>query len=146
MDVRFENGLELVLAGISERYNHDNMNAIPAQWERFSCHIDGRTAYGVVSLIGSEGVFDYLCGVEAEGFRSVPAELVLLRIAAQYYAVFTHSGHISGIRSTWQSIFMEWLPNSGYEVVNAPRFERYSGAFDAQTGFGRVEIWIPVAG
>ena len=139
MEPRFENGRELSLAGIGERYNMSNGDRIPAQWDRFDPWIGGRVAYGVITLIGAGGDFDYLCGVEAflpEGFER-------LRIAANTYAVFTHVGHISTIRNTFQKIFMEWLPKSGRKFSRAPRFERYRDDFDKNTGRGAVEIWIP---
>ena len=77
-------------------------------------------------------------------FSSLPADLSRLWIPAQRYAVFSHRDHISRIRSTWHTIFSQWLPESGYEVVNAPDFEQYGEEFDPRTGTGLVEIWIPI--
>jgi AraC family transcriptional regulator len=36
------------------------------------------------------------------------------------------------------------LPESGYEVVEAPNFESYGDDFDSATGMGGFEIWIPI--
>jgi AraC family transcriptional regulator len=58
--------------------------------------------------------------------------------------VFTHREHISRIRSTWHTIFNQWLPASGYSIADAPDFESYSEDFDPHTGTGVVEIWIPI--
>jgi AraC family transcriptional regulator len=66
------------------------------------------------------------------------------RIAAQKYAVFSHREHISTIRSTLNTIWNKWLPESGLEVVDAPDFERYGEGFDTRTGVGGLEIWIPI--
>lgn len=36
------------------------------------------------------------------------------------------------------------MPESGLEAANAPDFERYDERFDAESGSGEVELWIPV--
>jgi AraC family transcriptional regulator len=58
--------------------------------------------------------------------------------------VFKHSGHISTIRSTWNAVWNQWFPQSGYEALDAPDFERYGEEFDPDSGDGGLEIWIPV--
>ena len=93
-----------------------------------------------------EGEFDYLCGVEVPGFSQLPASLTRIRIPPQKYAVFSHTAHIASIRGTWNTIWTQWLPNSGHEVVDAPDFERYGPQFDPQTGLGGFEIWLPIKG
>jgi AraC family transcriptional regulator len=148
---RFENGKTLLIAGLSERYDCDSSKAIPAQWQRFMPYIGnipgqiGRTAYGVCCNSDEEGNFDYICGVEVSDFSELPPELARLRIPARRYAVFTHRDHISTIRRTVNTIWNKWLPESGYEVADAPDFERYGPEFNPETGTGGVEIWIPLA-
>jgi AraC family transcriptional regulator len=147
---RFENGKTLLIAGLSERYDCDSSKAIPSQWQRFMPYIGnipgqiGRTAYGVCCNSDEEGNFDYICGVEVADFSELPPELSRLRIPARRYAVFTHPDHISTIRRTVNTIWNKWLPESGYEVADAPDFERYGPEFDPKTGTGGVEIWIPL--
>jgi len=136
---------------LSERYDGDSSKAIPAQWQRFMPYIGnipgqiGRTAYGVCCNSDEEGNFDYICGVEVSDFSELPPELARLRIPARRYAVFTHRDHISTIRRTVNTIWNKWLPESGYEVADAPDFERYGPEFNPETGTGGVEIWIPLA-
>ena len=148
---RFENGKTLLIAGLSERYDCDSSKAIPAQWQRFMPYIGnipgqiGRMAYGVCCNSDEEGNFDYICGVEVADFSELPPELARLRIPARRYAVFTHRDHISTIRRTVNTIWNKWLPESGYEVADAPDFERYGPEFNPETGTGGVEIWIPLA-
>jgi AraC family transcriptional regulator len=148
---RFENGKTLLVAGLSERYDCDSSKAIPSQWQRFVPYIGnipgqiGGTAYGVCCNSDEEGNFDYICGVEVADFSELPPELARLRIPARRYAVFTHRDHISTIRRTVNTIWNKWLPESGYEVADAPDFERYGPEFDPESGTGGVEIWIPLA-
>jgi AraC family transcriptional regulator len=42
------------------------------------------------------------------------------------------------------SIWTKWLPESGYESVDAPYFEYYGEDFDGRTGLGGFQIWIPI--
>jgi AraC family transcriptional regulator len=140
----------ILIAGLSERYNNATSSGIPAQWQRFGPYIGNipgqvdRRAYGVRCNLDDECSLDYICGVEVSSLSSIPEGLTGLRIPEQNYAVFTHEGHVSGIRSTWHTIFSQWFPSSGYEVVDAPDFELYGEEFDPRTGMGGTEIWIPV--
>jgi AraC family transcriptional regulator len=149
---RFENGRPLLIAGLAERCSWQTNMGIPALWQRFGPHIGqiagqvGITTYGVCCNGDDEGNFDYVAGVEVSDFSGVPPEFTRVRIAAQRYAVFIHHEHISAIRRTINSIWSGWLPQSGYEVADAPNFERYGAGFDSRTGMGGLEIWIPVRG
>jgi AraC family transcriptional regulator len=127
------------------------VRAIPSLWQRFVPHIGnipgqrgGTTAYGVRHNVDDEGNFDYLAGVEVADFSGLPADFGRVRIAAQKYAVFSHREHVSTIRRTINTIWSNWLPESGHEVADAPDFERYGESFDPRIGMGGVEIWIPI--
>jgi len=147
---RFEYGKVLLIGGIGERYASETSAGIPAQWQQFIPHIGnvpgqaGGTAYGVSCNSDGEGGFDYICGVELADFSRLPRDWSRIRIPAQKYAVFAHAEHISTIRTVWSTIWNQWLPGSGHEVVDAPDFERYGEEFDSRTGLGGFEIWLPV--
>jgi len=72
-----------------------------------------------------------------------PAEFRRVTLPKKKYVVFSHGGHISTIRDTWDGIWSKWAPKAGVRIANAPRFERYSESFDP-AGIGGVEIWIPL--
>jgi AraC family transcriptional regulator len=147
---RFVSGKRLLIAGLGERYTWETSAGIPSQWQRFLPHLSqilgqlGRTAYGVCCNSDDAGNFDYVCGVEVKDFSRLPADWSRVRIPEQRYAIFLQREHISTIRSTWNTIWNNWLPESGYEVVDAPNFERYGDDFDSVTGRGGFEIWIPI--
>jgi AraC family transcriptional regulator len=140
----------LLIAGVGERYNHENTAGIPGQWQRFqqsAPNIPGRfwhVTYGVCCNGDDAGNFDYIAGVEVSDFSDLPREFSSVRIPEQRYAVFTHSEHISTIRRTINTIWNHWLPASGMKVADAPNFERYDEKFDPLTGNGGLEIWVPV--
>jgi len=148
---RFVNGKALLIAGLGERYDCDSSKAIPSLWQRFVPHIGQvpgqigpRIAYGVCCNTDGEGNFDYIAGVEVADFSELPRDFSRVRIAAQRYAVFTQREHIATIRSTVNTIWSKWLPESGHEAADAPDFERYGDSFDPATGKGGFEIWIPL--
>lgn len=143
-------GERLLIAGLGERYSCQSSAGIPSQWQRFLPHFGyiagqiGRTAYGVRCNSDDAENFDYVCGAEVEHFSGIPSEWRCLRIPEQTYAVFVQRDHISTIRATWNMIWNQWLPNSNFEVVDAPDFERYGENFNSLTGTGGFEVWIPI--
>ena len=106
---RFETSRPKLIAGLSARYNDQTLAGIPALWQRFNEHegnIPDQTspvAYGICHTPGDDGSFAYVAGVEVSGAGTLPPEFVHLRVPEQKYAVFTHRGHISGIRGTWRA-------------------------------------------
>jgi AraC family transcriptional regulator len=147
---RIEQGATLLVAGLSDRFTHETVGGIPSLWQRFSRYFGhvpgqvGRRAYGVMFNTDDEGSLEYMAGVEVSSFDGLPAELNRIRIPAQTYAVFSHRGHVSTIRSTMNAIWRKWLPESGLKVIDAPDFERYGEDFDPATGSGTIEIVIAI--
>lgn len=142
---RIEDGRLLLIAGIAE---HDQAR-IPDVWERFGPYMGtvptetGWYAYGVC-MIDSDGTFTYVAGVEVERVDELPDEMTSVLVPAGRYAVFAHRDSISTIRETLDAIFETWQPNTPYEVLRTPLFERYEQEFDPLTGKGGVEIWVPI--
>ena len=147
---RLETAKAFLVAGLSERFNHDNGAGIPGLWQRFHQKVAeipdrvGLVAYGVCCNGDDAGNFDYIAGVEVSDFSDLPREFGSVRIPAQKYAVFTHREHISTIRRSVNTIWNHWLPASDFKIADAPNFERYDENFDPVTGNGGLEIWVPV--
>jgi AraC family transcriptional regulator len=147
---RIERGRALLIAGMDARYSYESRGAgIPAQWQKFAPYMGsipgqvGRTTYGVCHNTDQNGT-DYLCGVEVSDASRLSGQFSQIRLEERMYAVFVHRDHISSIRSTFEAIWSEWLPQSGRRIAEAPDFELYGEAFDPQMGTGKVEIWIPL--
>jgi AraC family transcriptional regulator len=140
----------LLIAGVGDRFSHDNAAGIPGLWQRFHQTVDaipgriGRVAYGVCCNGDDVGNFDYIAGVEVSDFSDLPRDFSRTRIPAAEFAVFSHPDHVSTIRRTMSAIWNHWLPASGCKVADAPIFERYDEGFNARTGEGGFEIWVPV--
>jgi AraC family transcriptional regulator len=148
---RIATGQPMRLAGIRQQHTFaDAIKTIPAQWDAFRqlSPLEGAiasTTYGVIcgNDVAAQ-TFDYMCAIVVTDFESLPADLGRISIQAQQYAVFTHEGDISGLQATWNSIWNEWLPASGYGPADVPDFEVYDDRFDPKTGMGLVEIWFPI--
>ena len=149
---RFAEGRAMLLAGIRRHHAFATASdTIPAQWRDLGAMgtlpgQQGAVTYGVIC--GSDparGTFEYMSGVEVDGFDALPPATGRMRVPAQRYAVFTHEGHVSGLRQAWDAIWGDWLPRSGEKPADTPDFERYDERFDPATGRGTIEIWFPVA-
>jgi AraC family transcriptional regulator len=148
---RIAAGQPMCLAGIRQQHTFaDATQTISLQWEAFRQlgPIDGAistTTYGVIcgNDVAAQ-TFEYMCAIAVPDFESVAADLGRVAIAPQQYAVFTHEGDISSLQETWNSIWNEWLPASGYLPADVPDFEVYDDRFDPKTGLGLIEIWFPI--
>jgi AraC family transcriptional regulator len=146
--LRTESRGAFTAAGATRRYAMHERGMIPSQWESFAPHIGGipgqrgMTAYGICCNTSEDGNMDYMCAVEVANGERMPKDLQTLIIPAAKYAVFAHSGHVSDINATWGAIFSDGL--SGQALAEGPMFERYGEDFDGRTGFGSMEIWIPI--
>ncbi|MDH4652790.1 MULTISPECIES: AraC family transcriptional regulator [unclassified Pseudomonas] len=147
---RFEQGEELLIAGLGERFTADKSLGITALWQRFVPYIgrvsgqQGYETYGLCHSPDEEGGFEYMAGVRVNRTDDLPAGFTHQRLPARRYAVFRHQGHISSIHETFAAIFQRWLPQSGLQAADAPEFEYYSADFDPMAGTGWVEIWVPI--
>jgi AraC family transcriptional regulator len=144
----------LSIAGLGERFPGHSLAGIPALWQRFREHLGhvpgqiGTTAYGVC-MFTAEGrrQCHYLAGVEVAELSEIGDALTGLRVPSQRYAVFAHPGHITTILSTLHAMWSEWLPSSGQSASGFPDLiERYDERFDARTGSGGLELWLPLKG
>src|SRR5262245_24633713 len=147
---RFEHGRDMIIAGLNMSYTFETRVNIPAQWQRFAPHIGkvpgqiGTISYGVCWNYRPATGFDYLAGVEVRDITTLPAEFAHVRLPARQYLVFTHREHVSSIGKTIDTIWNQWVPQSGLKTVDAPWFERYTEEFNPKTGLGGTEIWIPI--
>ncbi|HYX34609.1 MAG TPA: GyrI-like domain-containing protein [Oligoflexus sp.] len=147
---RFETGREMIIAGLSRNYTGETREKIPQLWQKFMPFLGeipgqiGKKTYGVCYGYDADGSFDYMAGVEAKDTARLPSGFTHLRLVAQRYAVFTHTKHVSKLCDTFDAIYTKWLPNSGLEAIHAPSFEKYSEAFNPETGMGGIEVWVPI--
>lgn len=148
---RFADGRPMLLAGPRRTHTFaDAGRTITAQWRDLDAlgAIPGRRGTAVYGAIcGADPAaetMEFLCGVEVDSFEGLPPEIGRMRVPPQHYAVFVHRGGRPTLRETWTAIWA-WLPGSGYVSAPTPDFELYGDRWDARTGTGEIEIWVPVA-
>lgn len=148
---RIEDAAPLRVAGFGERYTFSTNQGIPALWQKFMPYIGhmpgqrGNVTYGVAADFEEDCSFGYVAGVEVSPTAELDEGMAYIDIPAQRYAVFAHSGHISTMRRTAYSIWAQYFPSSELIPTGGPNFERYGAAHDPVTGYGMVEVWVPIA-
>jgi AraC family transcriptional regulator len=149
---RFVDGPAMTIAGLSEAHDRMKPEGIPAQWQRFNHYLGHipdsipEAAYGVLTGVFEDtDAFRCLSGLEIQHTSRLQPELTAITLPAQRYAVFTHTGHVSKMRTTVNTIFNRWVPDLAIETGDFPSFiERYGLEFDPATGTGDVELWVPM--
>jgi AraC family transcriptional regulator len=147
---RIVEGMPFRVAGLAERFTFATNHGIPALWQRFAPHIGhmpgqmGDTTYGVVADFEEDCSFGYIAGVEVSLHAELDAGTAYIDIPPQRYAVFAHRGHISTMRRTANSIWARYFPQSTLIPTGGANFERYGTEHDPDTGYGLVEVWVPV--
>lgn len=81
----------------------------------------------------------YVFGLEVHAGYKIPADYSIFSIPKSLYAVFLTT---PTIEDTWDYIFSEWLPNSGYELdTNGIPFELFYGK---TIDYSFCDIYVPV--
>ncbi|MGE7467992.1 AraC family transcriptional regulator [Bosea sp. NPDC003192] len=149
---RIVTGKPMLIAGFSGHFSVDSTQGIPLLWQKIAPHFGhipgqkGFVAYGASYNCDDVGAFDYIAGAEVSSFSDLSDEFARLSVPEQLCAVFEHSGHITGIKQTFEAIWRDWLPKSGREPAMGVTLELMDERFDGATGNGIVEIWVPLKG
>lgn len=140
------------MVGLTRKFTPQTRTAIPGLWQEFAPFIGSvpgqvtNVAYGICSATGEEeACIDYSCAVEIEAGAPTPAGLVRIMLEPHTYRVFPHDGHVSELHQTYVRALGTFHPDDEWECAQTPDIERYSTAFNPETGFGGMEIWIPLA-
>lgn len=95
------------------------------------------------NFLKEEGYLTHLIGVLTTE-NQVSEKLEKVPVEAYTWAVFPNEGPFpSTLQNTMAKIYSEWLPSSGYEVINAPHFS-FTKMDKHKKDYAYSEIWIPV--
>ncbi|NLN07189.1 MAG: AraC family transcriptional regulator [Firmicutes bacterium] len=95
------------------------------------------------NFLREEGYLTHLIGVLTTK-EQVSDRLEKVPVAAGTWAVFPNEGPFpSTLQETMAKIYSEWLPSSGYEVINAPVFS-FTKMDKEKKAYAYSEVWIPV--
>jgi AraC family transcriptional regulator len=151
---RFESRAEFHVVGL---YIEDTMEsqAIMDLWINFFKNKHkisaktGKGEYGITSMLENYDPethmgYRYIVGTRVKNTKNVPKNMIAHTVPEAYYAIFEHHGLINSVDTTFSYIFGEWLPRSGYEVVQKDIFEYYDSRFKHNSEDSIMEIWVPV--
>ncbi len=149
----FREGFKVV--GLRKQFDAaERVEGIPALWRAFGPQIPEvknaiyEACYGAIGASNPDGEVDYLAGIGVTSFEGVDKDFDRMVIPDQHYLVVAHEGHVETIGKTWEWVFTEFPKSKGLEIVEAfamtPEFEVYDERYNAQTGEGIIEIWVPI--
>ena len=89
--------------------------------------------------------FRYAIGDEVAADANVPEGMEKFTLPARTWAAFPAKGALpKSIQDTWQRVYSEWLPTSGYKFAqDAPEMEIYSYG-DTSSEDYVCELWLPL--
>lgn len=95
------------------------------------------------NFLKEDGYLTHLIGVLTSEDETSPL-LEYVPVEAMSWAVFPCEGPFpSALQDTMARIYSEWLPVSGYEVINAPSFS-FTRMDQGKPGYAYSEVWTPV--
>jgi len=154
MEPKIINLEAMTVVGIEYIGNNEHRE-ISELWHRFinraqeiqhQTHTD--IALGVFGEMSEDGAFSYLAGYQVEQIEEIPPGMTDKHLPAAQYAVFTHHGPLFDtaydLNATYQYIFNDWLPHSGYQRAKSSAFERYDERFALGQEHSEMDIYIPL--
>ncbi|MBM9548328.1 GyrI-like domain-containing protein [Leptospira sp. 201903074] len=135
-------------------------NQTQSLWQKFipkSKDIPNRLDSNLISMaVYSPGYFQSFnpsnrfikwAGVEvsdASDKATLSADLEIMKIPSGLYVRFLYQGLPSDAGPFYQSIFQEWIPNSGYRLDHRPHFEVMGDKYRNNDQSSEEMIFIPV--
>ncbi|MBC8384019.1 MAG: GyrI-like domain-containing protein [Candidatus Cloacimonetes bacterium] len=143
---------DMTLIGIEKRI--DNPMTIPQVWRELSNREDE-----IINLANPEefwsAAYDYdqktgfsefsiIVGREVNSTDEIPEGMTYRNIPGRKYAVFSHRGPLDNLGETYNAIYTEWLPKSGYEHDMSDELEFYDNRFKYGEPDSEMFIYVPI--
>ncbi len=146
---------KLMIVGVQTFGNAEDGSA-PQMWDVLMSNdinipkrINKNISYGIETytkeMETSKNWF-YMAGVEVDSFDNMPIQMSAKVIPENTYACFEFKGAIpQKLGEFFQKIYIQWLPNSGYEQAGPYDIERYDERFlGVDNEESMLEILIPI--
>ncbi|AXF56184.1 AraC family transcriptional regulator [Salicibibacter kimchii] len=143
MNYRFVEKEAFTVVGKKETVASSETEFNPKMWEHLEKIEQDVTPYdntpfsGIlhVSLTNENGDIEYYIATATT--KSCPDEFDQLQISSNTWAVFEAKGKMpDALLTTWERVYNEWFPASGYELAEDPEFVKGNDT--------KTEIWVPV--
>ncbi|MGM7724342.1 AraC family transcriptional regulator [Metabacillus sp. Hm71] len=107
------------------------------------CEIVNASYEADANFLKEEGELTHLIGVLTTK-NQVSDKLDKVPVDAYTWAIFPNEGPFpTTLQETMAKTYSEWLPSSGYEVINAPAFS-FTKMNEHKKDYAYSEVWIPV--
>lgn len=120
---------------------------LPSLWQKFMSkvsevkHVVNPGVHWGVCLAGKDCNFRYIAGVEVSE-DAIPDGMVLEKVKASKYAVWTHKGLLSDVGKTYEMI-MGAIPKAGLKQKTV-WLERYDERFKCDSEDSEFDIYVSV--
>jgi AraC family transcriptional regulator len=91
-----------------------------------------------------DALYTKWAAIEVTNFDYVLDSFETYTLKGGLYVVFKHIGSAMKFRTTFNTIFLEWLPNSDYEIDDREHFELLGKKYNNTSPNSEEEIWIPI--
>ena len=88
--------------------------------------------------------FERWAAAEVANLDEIPEGMEACPLVGGLYAVFLYRGTPETFHHTWQYIFLNWLPRSGYELDHRVHFEVLGDKYKHNDPESEEEICIPI--
>jgi len=88
--------------------------------------------------------FEKWAAVAVANFDHIPQGMQTLVFPQGLYAVFLHKGPAANAAVTYNHIFTQWLPDSGFSIDGRPHFAIMDEKYQPNSADSEEEIWIPI--
>lgn len=88
--------------------------------------------------------FGYIAGRVVKNKNFIPEGMIYHELLEQEVAVFTHCGKLDNLSETYNYIYEQWLPESGYELDDGDEVEWYDSRFKYDSVDSQMDIHIPI--
>ena len=88
--------------------------------------------------------FKKCAAIEVSDFDLIPIGMHSIIFPEGLYAVFIHHGSQEQAMKTYNYIFREWIPQSGFSIDNRPHFAVMGSKYKRDSDDSEEEIWIPI--
>jgi AraC family transcriptional regulator len=92
----------------------------------------------------STNEFERWAAVEVENFDHVPDDLETYILPSGLFAVFHYNGLRTDSAAFFQYIYLEWLPNSKYQLDDRPHVEILGEKYKNNDPLSEEDVWIPI--
>lgn len=141
---------EFIVVGIRTVLDHGAQNTGTLWKDKFlprHNELEGadRKYYGVFNILPDnqqEGRYEYVAGVVTNSLEDIPLGMVGWVIPASKFAEAEAVG-LTGINRVCREVIADWLPDSGYEMMQSPMFAYTSDPHpDSEKAVWKVNIPI----